>query len=138
MRGGYRYTEEFLKHAGAFALDPFHLPLEPTPLRAEDPATGIHAVFEDSLPDAWGRAIMCRRYKRKQWIIHGKTSATITICPQKSQITCQLPVAEQLAIRQWRGKVTLCQGHPDSCRTTPFVHFDPDVFFLLSRLTAIP
>ncbi|MEJ2620437.1 MAG: type II toxin-antitoxin system HipA family toxin [Candidatus Thiodiazotropha sp.] len=62
MRGEYRYTEEFLKHAGAFALDPFHLPLEATPLRAEDPTTGIHAVFEDSLPDAWGRAIMCRRY----------------------------------------------------------------------------
>ncbi|MGD8914176.1 MAG: type II toxin-antitoxin system HipA family toxin [Candidatus Thiodiazotropha sp.] len=62
MRGEFRYTEEFLKQSGAFALDPFHLPLESAPLRAEDPYTGIHAVFEDSLPDAWGRAIMCRRY----------------------------------------------------------------------------
>jgi serine/threonine-protein kinase HipA len=62
MRGEFRYTQEFLKQAGAFPLDPFHLPLGSAPIRAEDPATGIHAVFEDSLPDAWGRAIMCRRY----------------------------------------------------------------------------
>jgi serine/threonine-protein kinase HipA len=63
MRGEFRYTREFPKQAGAFPLDPFHLPLGSAPIRAEDPATGIHAVFEDSLPDAWGRAIMCRRYK---------------------------------------------------------------------------
>jgi serine/threonine-protein kinase HipA len=62
MRGEFRYTKEFLKQTKAFALDPFHLPLESAPTRAEEPATGIHAVFEDSLPDAWGRAIMCRRY----------------------------------------------------------------------------
>lgn len=62
MRGEFRYTQEFLRQNGAFALDPFHLPLGPAPIKAEDPATGIHAVFEDSLPDAWGRAIMCRRY----------------------------------------------------------------------------
>jgi serine/threonine-protein kinase HipA len=62
MRGEFRYTEEFLKQDEAFALDPFHLPLESAPIRAEDPSTGLHAVFEDSLPDAWGRAIMCRRY----------------------------------------------------------------------------
>jgi len=62
MRGEFRYTQEFLKQSGSFALDPFHLPLGSAPIVAEDPATGIHAVFEDSLPDAWGRAIMCRRY----------------------------------------------------------------------------
>jgi serine/threonine-protein kinase HipA len=62
MRGEYRYTREFLEQTEAFSLDPFHLPLGSAPISAEDPATGIHAVFEDSLPDAWGRAIMCRRY----------------------------------------------------------------------------
>jgi serine/threonine-protein kinase HipA len=62
MRGEFRYTEEFLKQTDAFALDSFHLPLGSAPIRAEDPNTGIHAVIEDSLPDAWGRPIMCRRY----------------------------------------------------------------------------
>ncbi len=62
MRGEFRYTSEFLEQDGAFDLDPFRLPLGSTPISAEDPATGIHAVFDDSLPDAWGRAIMCRRY----------------------------------------------------------------------------
>ena len=62
MRGEFRYSTAFLEWSGAFALDPFHLPLGPTPISAEEPAAGIHAVFEGSLPDAWGRAIMCRRY----------------------------------------------------------------------------
>jgi len=62
MRGEFRYAPEFLEQDGAFALDPFHLPLGSAPISVEDPATGIHDVFEDSLPDAWGRAIMCRRY----------------------------------------------------------------------------
>jgi serine/threonine-protein kinase HipA len=62
MRGEFRYTSDYLDQTRSFALDPFHLPLGMSPISAEDPATGIHAVFEDSLPDAWGRAIMCRRY----------------------------------------------------------------------------
>ncbi len=63
MRGEFRYTPEYLERPGAFAVDPFHLPLRAEPVSAEDPATGIYAVFDDSLPDAWGRAIMCRRHK---------------------------------------------------------------------------
>lgn len=62
MRGEFRYSAEFLDWSGAFALDPFHLSLGTDPIRTTDPATGIHAVLEDSLPDSWGRAIMCRRY----------------------------------------------------------------------------
>lgn len=63
LRGEFRYTRSFLESADAFALDPRHLPLGPDPISATDPATGLHAVFEDSLPDAWGRAILCQRYR---------------------------------------------------------------------------
>jgi serine/threonine-protein kinase HipA len=62
MRGEFRYARSYLEWSSAFALDPFHVPLGAEPIRAEDPATGMHSVFEDSLPDAWGRAIMCRRH----------------------------------------------------------------------------
>ena len=62
IRGEFRYAPEFLDQAEAFTLDPLHLPLGFTPIRAENPETGVHAVFEDSLPDAWGRAMMCRRH----------------------------------------------------------------------------
>jgi serine/threonine-protein kinase HipA len=62
LSGEFRYTRDYLEQPGAFALDPIHLPLDEAPISAEDPSTGIHGVFEDSLPDAWGRAIMCRRY----------------------------------------------------------------------------
>jgi len=63
LRGEFRYTRSFLKTPGAYALDPRHLPLGPDPIAATDPATGLHAVFEDSLPDAWGRAMLCQRYQ---------------------------------------------------------------------------
>lgn len=62
MRGEFRYTREFLEQSDAFPLDPIHLPLGASPISAEDPATGLHGAFEDSLPDAWGRAIMCHRH----------------------------------------------------------------------------
>ncbi|MCU7934642.1 MAG: type II toxin-antitoxin system HipA family toxin [Candidatus Thiodiazotropha sp. (ex Dulcina madagascariensis)] len=62
MRGEFRYASEFIDSPRAFALDPLHLPLGLAPISTENPATGVHAVFEDSLPDAWGRAMMCRRY----------------------------------------------------------------------------
>ncbi|WP_323705764.1 hypothetical protein [Thiorhodovibrio frisius] len=27
------------------------------------PESGLHAVFEDSLPDAWGRALLIRQHR---------------------------------------------------------------------------
>ena len=43
-------------------MDPLHLPLVSEPMDSASPQAGIHPVFEDSLPDAWGRAILCRRH----------------------------------------------------------------------------
>lgn len=62
LTGAFRYAPEFLNHPQAFAVDPAHLPLLPQEFRADRPEAGVHSVFEDSLPDAWGRRIMVRRY----------------------------------------------------------------------------
>lgn len=63
LQGQFRYTLEYLKHQKAFALDPFHLPLSHVIYDVHRPHAGVHAVFEDSLPDDWGRRLLVRRYR---------------------------------------------------------------------------
>ena len=68
LPGQFRYSADYLDHPQAFALDPLHLPLTSENFNAERPHSGVHGVFEDSLPDDWGRRILARRYQleRKQ------------------------------------------------------------------------
>lgn len=63
LDGAFRYTPDYLKDRRAFALDPVRLPLEAREFGANRPDAGVHAVFEDSLPDAWGRRVMIRRFQ---------------------------------------------------------------------------
>ncbi len=63
LRGEFRYEPAYLDHPAAIALDPIHLPLAPTAFPADRPRAGIHGVFEDSLPDAWGRGLLIRRHQ---------------------------------------------------------------------------
>ncbi len=63
LHGQFRYVPEFLETPKAFPLDPLHLPLAAELFNADRPYAGVHGVFEDSLPDDWGRRIMTRRYK---------------------------------------------------------------------------
>lgn len=63
LRGEFRYDRAYLDHPGAIALDPIHLPLAPTVFPADRPRAGIHGVFEDSLPDTWGRGLLIRRHR---------------------------------------------------------------------------
>mgnify|MGYP000134401067 CR=1 FL=1 len=58
----FRYTQKYLAHPKAFALDPTKLPLEPTEFVCERHLEDIHSVFEDSLPDAWGRRLLSKKY----------------------------------------------------------------------------
>jgi len=62
LRGAFRYHPAYLDHGRAFALDPLNLPLDARDREAERPRAGVHGVFEDSLPDDWGRALLIRRY----------------------------------------------------------------------------
>ncbi len=59
--GFFRYSREYLDHPKAYAIDPLHLPLADETFSADNQNTGIHLVFDDSLPDAWGRHILARK-----------------------------------------------------------------------------
>ena len=58
-RGAFRYAANYLKREGAFALDPISLPLREGEYNTEHP--GVFGVFEDSLPDDWGRRLLVRK-----------------------------------------------------------------------------
>lgn len=60
-RGAFRYVPDYLKHQGAFALDPISLPLREGEFNTEHP--GVFGVFEDSLPDDWGRRLLVRKHR---------------------------------------------------------------------------
>ena len=63
LEGQFRYIPEYLENPKAFPLDPLHLPLSAESFNADRPHAGVHGVFEDSLPDDWGRRLLVRRYK---------------------------------------------------------------------------
>jgi len=73
LKGRFRYAMEYLKHPKAFSLDPLNLgrddkdpnkpPLPAKTFDADRARAGVHGVFEDSLPDDWGRRLLFRRYK---------------------------------------------------------------------------
>ena len=56
----FRYNRAYLENPDAFALDPVSLPLKSGTFSVE---SGIFGVFEDSLPDDWGRRILIRKHK---------------------------------------------------------------------------
>lgn len=57
-RSAFRYRSEYLSRSDAFALDPVSLPLGAETFTRS--AHGIFGVFEDSLPDDWGRNLLVR------------------------------------------------------------------------------
>lgn len=61
QEGFFRYAPAFLRHPLAYPLDPIHFPLKSAVFAADRPAAGVHHLFDDSLPDAWGRHILARK-----------------------------------------------------------------------------
>lgn len=59
--GFFKYDEGYLRRQDAYPLDPIHLPLRPGNFEARRGESGVHGVFDDSLPDAWGRTILAKR-----------------------------------------------------------------------------
>ena len=57
--GEFRYASSYLSEPDAFALDPVSLPLRDGVFEVAHP--GIFGVFEDSLPDDWGRKLLVRK-----------------------------------------------------------------------------
>ncbi len=74
-RGGlfFEYAPSFI--ASGHELSPFHLPLG-TGVKARDPAVPtmrLHGLFEDSLPDHWGRRIMEAWFRQRGTPDHAMT-----------------------------------------------------------------
>ena len=59
-RGAFRYDAGYLDHPMAFSLDPVELPLLSKDFET-DRYSGVFPVFEDSLPDVWGRRLLARK-----------------------------------------------------------------------------
>lgn len=59
-RGAFRYASDYLTRSGTFALDPVSLPLREGAFSVDHP--GVFGVFEDSLPDDWGRRLLVRKH----------------------------------------------------------------------------
>ncbi|MFA5264434.1 MAG: type II toxin-antitoxin system HipA family toxin [Opitutaceae bacterium] len=68
----FEYTSSWLKEG--FSISPYHLPLTPG-LKREPTGTfeGLFGVFDDSLPDGWGR-LLTDRFFRQQ----GRTPETLS------------------------------------------------------------
>ena len=61
LRSAFQYDSEFLRRKEKYALDPVSLPLQGEAISAVHP--GFLGVFEDSLPDDWGRNLLIRKQK---------------------------------------------------------------------------
>ncbi len=60
-RTAFKYEREFLERRDPFALDPVSLPLATATFSTDH--SGIFAIFEDSLPDDWGRRLLVRKHQ---------------------------------------------------------------------------
>ncbi|MBI5591257.1 MAG: type II toxin-antitoxin system HipA family toxin [Deltaproteobacteria bacterium] len=60
IEGAFRYASGYLNDPRAFSLDPEVLPLSSREYPAKR-SSGVHAVFEDCLPDDWGRRLLVRK-----------------------------------------------------------------------------
>lgn len=60
-RSAFRYDRDYIESLTAFALDPVSLPLKSDSFTTD--SQSIFTVFEDSLPDDWGRKLLVRKHK---------------------------------------------------------------------------
>lgn len=60
IEGSFKYSSQYLSHPSAFSLDPVNLPLETKEFETLRPE-GVHGVFEDALPDEWGRKLLVQK-----------------------------------------------------------------------------
>lgn len=71
-RSYFEFSLEFL--ATPLLVSPFHLMAKPGVIQApRDPFDGLHGLFNDSLPDGWGRLLLDRRLQRAGVDYHALT-----------------------------------------------------------------
>lgn len=71
-KGQFEYDRDYLQRHDIFPLDPISLQLREGVFDANRPG-GIHAVFEDALPDSWGRELIIKNHQlptAKRSLVH--------------------------------------------------------------------
>ena len=104
LQGQFRYAPEYLEHPQAFPLDPLHLPLAADTFNADRPRAGVHGVFEDSLPDDWGRRLMAE----------GGTRATLAT-PSRTHPARQSHQDQRRAPAPCKALATSATGEENAC-----------------------
>ena len=60
----FEYSKEWI--STGFSISPFSLPLEPgVKIAKPSPFNGLFGIFEDSLPDGWGRLLVDRMLRKE-------------------------------------------------------------------------
>lgn len=77
-RTAFEYSDEWL--GTGFSISPFSLPLEKKLFIAEkEPFEGLFGVFDDTLPDGWGR-LLTNRYLEAKGIGQNSISPITRLC----------------------------------------------------------
>ena len=63
-QAAFQYSDEWMNLG--FSLNPFKLPLKKDVFIAkQEPFFGLHGIFNDSMPDGWGRLLVDRMLLKK-------------------------------------------------------------------------
>lgn len=74
----FEYTAEWIETG--FSISPISLPLRPGLFVAEkDPFSGLYGIFDDSLPDGWGR-LLTDRYLKEKGVNPDEVSVLTRLC----------------------------------------------------------
>ncbi|GFZ79097.1 phosphatidylinositol kinase [Pseudohongiella nitratireducens] len=60
----FEYTEKWLKHPQAFAIDPANLPLDRQPFYTSSSKSALPGALRDTAPDRWGQQLIKRAFRK--------------------------------------------------------------------------
>lgn len=104
-KSAFRYDQEYLGRADAFSLDPSSLPLKQETFTID---RALFGVFEDSLPDDWGRKLLVRKHafpRHEQnppnlLLVLGNTGLGALSYTSNDEVQSQTPVTSLLRLSE--------------------------------------
>lgn len=83
-RAYFEYAAEFL--TAPLLISPFHIMAASGLIAApRDPFDGLHGLFNDSLPDGWGRLLLDRRLQRAGYRLYPAYSDRPFVCSRQNR-----------------------------------------------------
>lgn len=115
----FRYGASFLSTWGAFAVDPFALPLEDRAYRNADPVNAMHGALWDAGPDDWGRYVIDRQFGAQTYpigyLLRSQEDRVGHLCfsesPDRSP-ALSAPLAREWLSEAWQVVTGLEAGRP--------------------------